>query len=120
MKKTEEFNFKTYIHNAKNRLKANNYSKYRKNISREKFKLLTGVFSNLDVEVKTLTSDEDKLVEKIVELVERDDFSPLKALTDEKVFNSLSEQEKQRYMLNLSDTYIRIKNKINQENKEVI
>ncbi len=119
MKETEEFDFKSYIHGVKNRLRANNYSKLRKCSSRGKFKLLTGMFSNLDVEIKTIKSDEDVLIEKIQNLINSEDVSPLKELTDEKVFNSLTEQEKQRYMLNISDTYLRIKNMIAEKEKYV-
>ena len=119
MQKTEEFNFKSYIQGVKNRLKANNYSKYKKNTNKGKFKLLTGMFSNLDVEIKPLKTDEEELIEKIMDLINLDSVNPLKELTDEKIFNSLSEHEKQRYMLNLSDTYIRIKNKIFEEKRNV-
>ena len=54
-----------------------------------------------------------------MDLINLDSVNPLKELTDEKIFNSLSEHEKQRYMLNLSDTYIRIKNKIFEEKRNV-
>lgn len=120
MQKTEEFDFKSYIHSVKNRLRANNYSKNKKTTNRGKFKLLTGVFSNLDVEIKPLKVDETELVQKIEELLTSDNICPLKELTDEKFFNTLTELEKQRYMLNLSDTYIRIKNQISENQKEVI
>ena len=115
MQETQDFDFKSYIHSVKNRLKNNNYSKYKQTKIKGKFKLLSGMFSNLEVEVRKICNNEDELYNKVVDILNSDSISPLAQLTDMQVYSKLSEEEKQRYMLNLSEKYNQIKNRINNE-----
>ena len=118
MGKTEEFDFKSYMQSVKNRLKQNNYSIYKNSPNKGRFKLRSGMFSNGGVKVKKISNNEDELISKIVSLIDEDCVNPLKELTDEKKFNKMTVEEKQRYMLNLSEKYIEIKSKLysNEEN----
>ncbi len=120
MQETEEFNFKSYINSVKNRLKSNNYARFRQTSKvKSKFKLLSGVFSNLEVEVKRICNNEAELYNKVADILNSETICPLAELTDMKVFNSLNDEEKQRYMLNLSAKFNEIKKQI-EENKQVV
>ena len=120
MKETEEFDFKSYINSVRNRMKSNNYSRFRKTPKvKSKFKLLSGVFSNLEVEVKRICNNEAELYNKVADILNSDTICPLKELTDKAVFEKLNDEEKQRYMLNLSAKFNEIKKQIEQE-KQVI
>lgn len=119
MQETEDFDFKSYMNSVKNRLKSNNYSKYRQNTKvKSKFKLLSGVFSNLEIEVKRICNNEVELYNKVAEILNSETICPLAQLTDNKVFDKLNDEEKQRYMLNLSAKFNEIKKQIEQ-NKQV-
>ena len=120
MKEAEEFDFKSYMHSVKNRLKNNNYSKYKQTKVKSKFKLLSGMFSNLEVQVRKICNDEEELYNKVVEILNSDCTTPLAQLTDMQVYSKLSDTQKQRYMLNLSEKYNEIKSRISQENKQAI
>lgn len=53
---------------------------------------------------------EDPLYEKIKKLLEREDvFNPIAELTDKKVFEKLSQIEKEKYVIEISKRYNRIK-----------
>ena len=53
---------------------------------------------------------EDPLYEKVKKLMEREDvFNPIAELTDNKVFNSLSALEKEKYVIDISKRYIELK-----------
>ena len=120
MQETEEFDFKSYMHSVKNRLRNNNYSRYKQTKVKSKYKLLSGMFSNLEVEVRKICNNEEELYNKVVDILNSDCISPLAELTDMQVYSKLSEEEKQRYMLNLSEKYNSIKKRIDNENKQVI
>ena len=120
MQETQDFDYKSYIHSVKNRLKNNNYSKYKQTKVKSKFKLFSGMFSNLEVEVRKICNNEEELYNKVVDILNSDCISPLAQLTDMQVYSKLNEEEKQRYMLNLSEKYNQIKNRINSENSQVI
>ena len=49
---------------------------------------------------------EDPLYEKVRKLMSRDDiFNPIAELTDNKLFSTLSDLEKEKYVINLSKRY---------------
>ena len=49
---------------------------------------------------------EDPLFEKVKKLMSRDDiYNPIKELTDEKVFSSLSDLDKEKYVIDISKRY---------------
>lgn len=53
---------------------------------------------------------EDPLFQKVKNLLERDDvFNPIAELTDHKVFDSLSQVEKERYVIDISKRYNELK-----------
>ena len=120
MQETEEFNFKSYMNSVKNRLKNNNYARYRQTTKiKSKFKLLSGVFSNLEIEVKRICNNEAELYNKVAEILNSETICPLAELTDKELFEKLNDEEKQRYMLNLSAKFNEIKKQIEQ-NKEAV
>lgn len=54
---------------------------------------------------------EDPLYDKVKKLLDRDDvFNPIAELTDHKVFDNLSQIDKERYVIDISKRYIEIKN----------
>ena len=53
---------------------------------------------------------DDPLFDKVKKLMEKSDvLNPLAELTDYKVFNSLSDTEKERYIIDISKRYLEIK-----------
>lgn len=53
---------------------------------------------------------EDPLYEKVKKLLEREDvFNPIAELTDHKIFNNLSQVEKERYVIDISKRYNELK-----------
>lgn len=56
---------------------------------------------------------EDPLYEKIKKLLAREDvFNPIAELTDKKLFDSLSQIEKEKYVIEISKRYNKIKDHI--------
>lgn len=54
--------------------------------------------------------EEDPLFEKVKKLIEKPDvMNPLAELTDYEVFNTLSQPEKEKYIIDISKRYIEIK-----------
>lgn len=61
--------------------------------------------------------EEDPLFEKVRKLLESPDtLSPLAELTDHKIFDSLSETEKERYMIDISKRYNEIREYFSKNN----
>ena len=61
------------------------------------------VASNQDIK-------EDPLFEKVKKLLAKEDtFNPIAELTDHKIFDNLSQPEKERYVINLSKKYNELK-----------
>ena len=60
---------------------------------------------------------EEKLFrEKVIEIEKSGDvLTPLKHLIDQKIFNKLNEFEKQKYVLKLSNRFLKIKNQLAEE-----
>lgn len=53
---------------------------------------------------------EDPLFDKVKKMLEKDDvFNPIAELTDHKIFDSLSQVEKERYIIDLSKRYNELK-----------
>lgn len=53
---------------------------------------------------------EDPLYDKVKKLLEREDiFNPIAELTDHKIFDSLSQVEKERYVIDISKRYNELK-----------
>ena len=71
---------------------------------------LRGTVSSI-TEKKMLTAEEEKLVCKVRELVEREDIilNPIGQLIDGDYYNTLSPSDKQTYIFKLSTMYIKIK-----------
>ena len=66
--------------------------------------------SNYAVVANTQDLKEDPLYEKIKRLLERDDIlNPIAELTDKKVFEKLSSIEKERYVIDISKRFNKIK-----------
>ena len=58
----------------------------------------------------TIKNEEElEFVEHVKELLKQDCYNPLKKLTDDTYFESLNEFEKEFYILNLSEKYIKVK-----------
>lgn len=54
--------------------------------------------------------EEDPLFEKVKKLMEREDvFNPLAELTDYKIFNNLSDLDKEKYIIDISKRYNEIR-----------
>ena len=61
---------------------------------------------------------EDPLYDKVKKLLERDDvFNPIAELTDHKVFDKLSQIEKERYVIDISKRYNELKDYLLKDNK---
>ena len=66
--------------------------------------------SNYAVVANTQDLKEDPLYEKIKKLLEREDvLNPIAELTDKKVFEKLSNIEKERYVIDISKRFNKIK-----------
>lgn len=61
----------------------------------------------------TIRKEEDlEFVESVKKLLEIDCYNPLGVLCDQVYFNSLNEREKEFYILNLSEKYIKVKEEV--------
>lgn len=61
----------------------------------------------------TIKNEEElEFVEHVKELLKQECYNPLKKLTDDTYFESLNEFEKEFYILNLSEKYIKVKNDV--------
>lgn len=64
----------------------------------------------------TITNSIDvAFVEEVKKLIEEDCYNPLGVLCDREYFNSLSTSEREFYILNLSDKYNEVKNRLNEQ-----
>ena len=56
------------------------------------------------------TLEDDPLFDKVKKLLEKNDiYNPLAQLTEKEVFNSLNDSEKERYMMDISKRYNKLK-----------
>ena len=61
---------------------------------------------------------EDPLYDKVKKLLEREDiFNPIAELTDHKVFDKLSQVEKERYVIDISKRYNELKEHFSKNEK---
>ncbi len=61
---------------------------------------------------------EDPLYDKVKKLLERDDvFNPIAELTDHKIFDTLSQVEKERYVIDISKRYNELKEHFSKNEK---
>jgi len=125
-----EQNFKEYCKKAKNRFKNgywSNFSKLKeqkiieaKNTGKseeEVVKKLTRIVKS-EVRVQSFgVTNEDELYKKVVEILSSDEIilNPIMRLVDESYYETLTENEKQGYILELSQTFERLRNKYNLE-----
>ena len=59
----------------------------------------------------SMEQEENRIYKKIVEMsTEKNVFNPLGRLVDHKVYDGLNETQKEKYVLNLSKTYLKILN----------
>lgn len=67
------------------------------------------------------TIEDDPLFEKVKKLLEKEEtFCPLAELTNQAVFDKLSSQEKERYIIEISKKYNEIKNYfLKEQNKNI-
>lgn len=65
-----------------------------------------------------INNDDDDLYEKVKTILQEENvYNPLKKLTDEKLFNTLSEEKKQAYIINLSEKFNNLKIRYEKETK---
>lgn len=113
--KNTKIALKELAKNAKLRLSNSKYEnkKYKRNLT---------IYDNnnfsYEIEIKNYDiSTEEKLVEKIQKqlIEEYDSISPLKFLIDDNYFKTLTDVEKERYILNLSELYLKTKLQFDQK-----
>lgn len=57
----------------------------------------------------SMEQEENRIYKKIIEMSsENDVFNPLGRLVDHKIYDILSETQKEKYVLNLSKTYLKV------------
>lgn len=103
---------------AKQRLMQKDYSKVKeksKNSASSYFLQNARALKKLKAETNYVTI-ENKIdvafVEAVKRLVENDCYNPLGVLCDQSYFNSLNETEKEFYILNLSEKYNEVKDRL--------
>lgn len=78
------------------------------------------VYQNLykhDYQILAYKDDDEELYTKVCEILDEDYDCPnvLKLLVDNKKYNDLNQEQKCRYMLNLADKYIQLRQRYNNE-----
>ena len=84
----------------------------------EKNKLLGKDTKNsINVKVKTISFKDDAFKEKVEYLMDRENeiFNPMHFLMDDKLLKTLDSEQKERYLLETIDKYLRFKNEITME-----
>ena len=85
---------------------------------RAKNKLLGKETKNsINVKVKTISFKDDAFKEKVEYLMDRENeiFNPMHFLMDDKLLKTLDSEQKERYLLETIDKYLRFKNEITME-----
>ena len=110
---------KQYAREAKMRLKKGFWQNYKSNLDRELVKAEQAGVSASKVkeyyackvtdDIRSVDEDSESFYCKVKKLLEEEGevSNALGRLTDEKVFSALSYEEKQRYLLRLSENYLR-------------
>ena len=122
MKNKNKSVLKELIMSAKERLKHRDYGNLNyNNESKKQDKIKTNQvlkflaskeYKKADITFKVISNTEDELFnKKVIELLTTNPntISPLKDLIDIEKYKSLKEVEKQNYILNLSERYVKIK-----------
>lgn len=122
MKNKNKSVLKELIMSAKERLKHRDYGNLNyNNESKKQDKIKTNQvlkflaskeYKKADITFKVISNTEDELFnKKVIELLTTNPntISPLKDLIDIEKYKSLNEVEKQNYILNLSERYVKIK-----------
>lgn len=128
MKNKNKSVLKELIQSAKNRLKNHDYGSVDYNRGsrlQDKRKtnhvlclLASNEFKRADIVVRPLSCEEDEIFnEKVLKLLETNPntTSPLADLVDIEKYKTLSDTEKQDYILNLSEKYVKIRQSFEQK-----
>ena len=105
MKKNTDNSLKNLAKQAKLRMKS------------EKFDSYSSQFYSARI-----SEEDEKLYRKVCEILKENPniSNPIKKLCDEKVFKSLPEISKEKYVFDLVDKYLNFKDRFEKENKKVI
>ncbi len=73
--------------------------------------------NSINVKVKTISFKDDAFKEKVEYLMDRENeiFNPMHFLMDDKLLKTLDSEQKERYLLETIDKYLRFKNEITME-----
>ena len=73
--------------------------------------------NSINVKVKTISFKDDAIKEKVEYLMDRENeiFNPMHFLMDDKILKILDSEQKERYLLETIDKYLRFKNEITME-----
>lgn len=66
--------------------------------------------AQITIKIINIDDEDEKFVKKVQKLLDENSITPFKELVDYKTFNNLSDENKQRYIFNLSDRYNKVKN----------
>ena len=111
--------FKEYCKDAKKRLKNGFWEDYRKNLSEELLRAENNGISpskvkeyyvdKVSVNVRKTNGSEDEFYLKVKSILDKDGevYNVIGLLTDKEYYETLSYEEKQRYTLSLSESYLK-------------
>ena len=73
--------------------------------------------NSINVKIKTISFKDDAFKEKVEYLMDRENeiFNPMHFLMDDKLLKTLDSEQKERYLLETIDKYLRFKNEITME-----
>lgn len=115
----EQKNAESILHKmamrAKERLKKGNYEEQKVQIVKRPcaLRLICGESIKAEIEItKVEKTIDEKLYKKVQKMLECDELNPmpLGKLIDKEFYKQLSDIEQERYMFDLSDNYIKLKN----------
>ena len=122
MKNKNKSVLKELIMSAKNRLKNNDYGTAMYNAEskkQDKIKsnqvlrfLANAEFKKVDITIKSISNTEDEILnEKIINLLNKNPntLTPIAEIIDVNKFKNLNDVEKQNYILNISEKFVKIK-----------
>ena len=122
MKKQNKSVLKELIMSAKNRLKNHDYGTATYNLeSKKQDKIKTNQvlrflanreFKRADITITTLSNTEDEILSnKVITLLKENPntISPIAEIIDIEKYNKLNEIEKQKYILSISEKFVKIK-----------
>ena len=71
--------------------------------------------SNSEAKIVTISNTDDKFNSKVKEIIENNTFCPLNELIDFSYYNTLSNEQKERYFFTLAERFRNSKQKLVQE-----